>query len=378
MPIRLVYVVSHPIQYQAPLLRLIAADPDIRLNVLFEHTQTAETFYDPGFGRPVRWDIPLTAGYEHDTINNTENLKSHIQSSDIVWVHGWDSVIRRKALTIANSVGVPVLMRGENTQAAMPDGPGIKGLAKRWYLSRIFEKCDGFLCIGTDNRSYYESHGVEPTRLHFMPYTVDNEFFQREIERAAAKRETFRRELGIDSGSPVILYSGKLQRRKHPVTLLKAFLKLDHGALGDPFLLFVGDGEERPRLEAQAFSSSANMRLLGFRNQTELPAFYDLADIFVLPAERGPWGLAVNEAMNAGCVPIVSAECGCAADLIDETCGRIVTPGSEAALTSAIDDTLCDPVELASMSVAAREKISRWGFPESIGGIKKALNAVLR
>ena len=35
--LRLLYLVSHPIQYQAPLLRLIARDDDIQLSVLFEH-----------------------------------------------------------------------------------------------------------------------------------------------------------------------------------------------------------------------------------------------------------------------------------------------------------------------------------------------------
>ena len=43
---RLLYVVSHPIQYQAPLLRLIAAQPDIALTVLFERIPAGEV--DPG------------------------------------------------------------------------------------------------------------------------------------------------------------------------------------------------------------------------------------------------------------------------------------------------------------------------------------------
>lgn len=376
MPINLVYLVSHPIQYQAPLLRLIATDADIRLKVLFENMETAESYFDPGFSKAVKWDVPLTDGYDHELVGRTDNIERHLLGCDALWVHGWDSSVRRKALSLAAKTGVPVLMRGENTLAAMPDGLGIRGAAKRWYLDGIFKKCSGFLCIGTDNRRYYEAHGVASSRLHSMPYAVDNDFFRQECERAAQKQDVLRRELDVDANAPVILFAGKLQRRKHPGTLLEAFLNIDHAALGNPVLLFAGDGEERPRLEAQMLHCHANMRILGFKNQTELPALYDLADIFVLPAEREPWGLAVNEAMNAGCVPIVSPEWGCAADLIDDTCGRIVSPGKAAVLTSVINDILYDREKLNAMGRSARDNISNWGLPESVTGLKQAIAAL--
>jgi len=376
VPFNLLYLVGHPIQYQAPLLRLIAGDTDIRLKVLFEHMETAESYFDPGFGKAVKWDVPLTDGYDHELVGGAANLETHLTGCDALWVHGWDSSVRRKALSLAGKASVPVFMRGENTLAAMPDGPGLRGAVKRWYLDGIFKKCSGFLYIGSDNRRYYEAHGIANERLHSMPYAVDNEFFRKECERAAPGRDALRRELGIDADAPVILFAGKLQRRKHPATLLKAYMNLDHAALGHPVLLFAGDGEERPRLEAQALHSHANMKILGFKNQTELPALYDLADLFVLSAEREPWGLAVNEAMNAGCVPIVSPECGCAADLIDETCGRTVSPGNAAALTSVIDDVLCDREELNAMARSAREKISNWGLLESLAGLKQAIAAL--
>ena len=53
-----------------------------------------------------------------------------------------------------------VLMRDENTLRAIPEGGGLRGMVKRRYLNGIFRRCDGFLCIGPDNRRYYEAHGV--------------------------------------------------------------------------------------------------------------------------------------------------------------------------------------------------------------------------
>src|ERR1700756_3046963 len=62
-PLRLAYFVSHPIQYQAPLLRRIAAEKDIDLKVFFSSDISVREYVDPGFGVPVKWDVPLLEGY---------------------------------------------------------------------------------------------------------------------------------------------------------------------------------------------------------------------------------------------------------------------------------------------------------------------------
>ena len=50
--------------------------------------------------------------------------------------------------------------------------------------------------------------------------------------------------------------------------------------------------------------------------QAELPRYYDLADVLVLPSEWEPWGLVVNEAMSAGCAMMASDRVAAAADLV--------------------------------------------------------------
>ena len=59
-----------------------------------------------------------------------------------------------------------------------------------------------------------------------------------------------------------------------------------------------------------------SIRFLGFQNQSELPRFFDLADVFCLPSVHEPWGLIVNDAMAAGRAVVVSDEVGSAADLV--------------------------------------------------------------
>jgi glycosyltransferase involved in cell wall biosynthesis len=101
-----------------------------------------------------------------------------------------------------------------------------------------------------------------------------------------------------------------------------------------------------------------------------MPAIYALADVFVLPSEREPWGLAVNEAMACGTAVVASDEVGAAYDLIDESCGRIVRSGDPEDLAAAIRIVLAHAPE---MGMAARRRIAAWDFHADLRGLRQAL-----
>ena len=63
---RLAYLVSHPIQYQAPLLRRISVEANIDLTVFFCSDLSVQTYLDDGFGQAVQWDVPLLEGYRYE------------------------------------------------------------------------------------------------------------------------------------------------------------------------------------------------------------------------------------------------------------------------------------------------------------------------
>jgi hypothetical protein len=77
--IRLAYLVSHPIQYQAPLLRQIAADPDIDLTVFFCSDNSTRKHIDEGFGQVIEWDTLLLDGYKHVFLKSFMAMTAHRQ-----------------------------------------------------------------------------------------------------------------------------------------------------------------------------------------------------------------------------------------------------------------------------------------------------------
>ena len=388
---RLAYVVSHPIQYQAPLLRHLAEDGEVDVTVLFLSDLSTRSYRDPGFGHEVEWDVPLLEGYRHSFLPAwgsrgalsfwrplTRRLGREIIRGrfDALWVHGYAHQALLRAMRLGRRRGLPVLLRGESHLESHPRGRArarLKNLVLRW----LFTGVDGFLAIGSLNRSYYRHYGVPDERLFSMPYAVDNEFFRTRAAESRHGRAGLRTELGLPAGAPVILFASKLVARKRAGDLLFAFERLRAGWTGvPPTLVLVGDGPQRPELEARAAGGGV-VRFAGFRNQSEMPRFYDLCDVFVLPSEHEPWGLVVNEVMNAGRPVLVSDHVGAGADLVvDGENGFVFPTGDVAALARALESVLRDPQRKREMGRRSLDRVAGWSFEQDRKGLLRALHAV--
>ena len=369
---KLLYIVSHPIQYQAPLLRQISAETDIDLKVIFEDDFSESRYFDPGFGVDVEWDVALLDGYESVLLREI-NSAEYLREADVIWFHGWQSRQFRKLLKLAKSIGTPVLMRGENWSVAMPDGKFLKGWLKRFYLNQIFSKCDAYLAIGSANHTYYLEHGIAEDKIFNVPYAVDNVFFEAPSTKETA--EKFRQELGITANQKMVLFAGKFTPRKKPDLLLKAWAEVDWNPSDRPALVFVGDGDLKTSLMADAERTEFkdNIHFTGFRNQTELPGIYRAADVFVLASEKEPWGLGINEAMASGTAVIASDQCGASFDLLSNETGAVVEAGSVMDLASALLNVVGHSEKCGR---AAKKRIANWDFAADIAGLKSALEYI--
>jgi glycosyltransferase involved in cell wall biosynthesis len=389
---RLAYFLSHPTQCQAPLLRKIAADPDISLEVFFYSDFSLGAYRDidspGGLDRSIEWDVPLVEGYRHQFLNcwghhkrqnlmmqpiakNIPNLLK--MGFDAIWIHGWSWVCSLQAVLAAQSLGIPVLLRGTSNGLNEPTHP-IKRKAKQEFLNWLFPKIDRFLYVGTLNQQFYQAHGIPDEKLFPMPYVVDNDYFRQGALTAAPHREMLRQSLNLGPDRPIILYAGRLIECKHPEDLLAAYRSLSPDGIQEPqpYLLFVGEGASRSALEIAAQSTGwKSIRFLGFQNQSALPALYELCDVFVLPSSFETWGLTINEVMNAGKAVIVSNQVGCGSDLVlDRHNGCVCPTGNIPALVDAIQWAIAHAKTAGECSL---RRIETWSFNESIAGLKQSL-----
>jgi glycosyltransferase involved in cell wall biosynthesis len=394
--VRLAYVVSHPIQYQAPLLRRIAAEPDIDLTVLFGSDFSARGYQDRGFGVEVAWDTPLLDGYKNEVLprirdNGTVTATTPLNRGflnrmrspdgsaafDALWVHGYASLNSLQAILAANLLGIPVILRADMWLADRPRS-SFKLFLKRALLHDLRHFIAATLPVGSANARYWSHYFGDRFPQFLMPYAVDNATFAAGANTSEEAQAELRRKLGLDPARPIILFASKLQTRKRCIDLLEAYAALVQQMQLTPYLLIAGDGEERASLEERTTTLGlAGVRFLGFQNQSSLPALLGLASVFVLPSQHEPWGLIVNEAMACGCPVIASSDVAAAHDLLRSSeaqpAGLVYPVGDVAALTRSLARVLTDPRTVTAMGAAARERIATWSFAEDVQALRSAL-----
>ncbi len=389
---RLLHVVSHPIQYFTPLYKEMAADPEMDFTVLFCSRHGAEESLDPQFGVSIKWDIPLLDGYRHRFLKNHARRESiegffglvnfgivrelwAAPRGTAVWVHGWGYATAVMAVIFGKLFGHRILLRGENTlviEAAKPDG--LKKRVNQFWLRRVLFKCvDAFLAVGRQNTAYFEMMSVEPSRIFQAPYCIDNRRFTSFFEENRSRRAEIRAELGIPEGKRVIVCSGKFIEKKRPLDLLRAVERLPNRA--EVFTVFVGEGELRGEMEAfiKENRMGAEVMLTGFVNQSEMPKYYLAADLYAMCSGIWEtWGLSTNEAMCFGLPVVLSDMVGSAHDLIDGN-GFMFKTGDVGELSERIQQILSLPTaDFEKMQSRSREIIQHYSYERVAAAIKTA------
>lgn len=325
---KLAIVSTHPIQYNAPVFKLLAERKRIRVKVFYTWSQSLDEVSDKGFGIDVKWDIPLLEGYEYQSISNiakspgTSSRKGFCNpelipeiekfSPDAVLVFGW--FLKSHFEVIRYFKGkIPVVFRGDST--LLDDRHGIKTFLRWIFLRWIYSYIDYALYVGSCNKSYFIKHGISQDKLIFAPHAVDNlRFADNKYQYDAT---IWRESLGFRSEDLVILFAGKFIAKKNPLMLIDALQRVNRD-IGKPIkLLLVGNGELEEFIRVKT-KGDPNCKIIGFQNQSKMPVVYRLGDVFCMPSQ-GPnetWGLAINEAMASSLPILASDRVGCHVDLI--------------------------------------------------------------
>jgi glycosyltransferase involved in cell wall biosynthesis len=374
----LAIVVSHPIQYYAPLFRELAKR--IELTVFFGHGATPDDQAKAGFGVRFEWDVDLLSGYTHRFLRNVAKRPSLDRFAgcdtpeigerlcegrfDAVLVHGWYLKSFLQALFAAKRQGLPVLVRGDSHLETPRSA--VKRLAKSVAYPPFLRLFDAALHVGTRSRDYWTRYGYPASRLFFSPHCVDAAWFAARATQQA--RNALREQLGIDPKSKALLFAGKLVAFKRPLDVVSAAARLRTEGR-NLCVLVAGAGPLESEMRAAAVTAGVPMHTLSFCNQTAMPSLYAAADVLVLPSERETWGLVANEALACGLPIVLSDAVGSAPDLVgDGLVGRVFPLGDVGALAAAIANVLDSPPS----AVAIAAKSAAFSLERAADGILRA------
>jgi glycosyltransferase involved in cell wall biosynthesis len=184
-------------------------------------------------------------------------------------------------------------------------------------------------------------------------------------------------------GPPTVLFVGRLVERKGVPYLIEAISLLRDASIR---LVIVGDGPERPKLEAAArrLGIADRVEFRGKIPAAELQAAYARATAFVLPSvfdARGDTeglGVVALEAMNYG-TPVVASRIGGIPDVVEDgVTGLLVPPGDAAALAAALRRLLDEPDLARKLGEAGRRRLREQFSWEAITARWEAVYRSLR
>ena len=385
---RIAFINTHPIQYFAPLYAYLNRTGAFAVTALYLSDFSVRGALDRAFGQVVKWDVDLLSGYNVRFVKGAElrdepkgffsivapQIWREVSRGgfDALVVHGHTPAAVLIAAAAARWVGVPVFAR-EETHLGLRRGL-LKRIVRKPLMGAFYRSLSGVLAIGSANAAFYGAMGVPDDRIFCVPYTVDNARFIEGARLSEVQRKKVRAELGVADDFPIVLYAAKLQARKNPDDLLRAAGRLKDRGISF-HVAMVGSGEMAADLvDLAARLKLDNVHFHGFVNQGTLPQLYGAADVFVLPSENEPWGLAINEAMCAGLPIVASTGVGCIPDLVQECVnGKTFVPGDVEGLTNALQPILVDVETRQRMGAASRDIISRWSYAECAVGLQTAL-----
>ncbi|MCB9828354.1 MAG: glycosyltransferase family 4 protein [Planctomycetes bacterium] len=386
-PLRVVFVTTHPIQYQVPWMRGVAQTPGIDAHVLYGMLPDAKQ-QGVGFGVAFTWDVPLLEGYAWSALENVASAPSLSTregidtpdigrrlaelAPDVVVVCGWQSRSLVQAARSASKLRLPVVVRGESND--LRPRPLWKRLLHRAFLKRF----DAALAIGTANARFLRAAGMPASAITLAPYSVDT----RHLADAARDRARFgaaaRARWDIPEDAVVALFVGKLEAKKRPLNLVEAVARALPNA-GNLHLLVIGAGPLDGEVKARAKAFGVPATFTGFLNQGELGPAYAAGDVFVLPSDHGEtWGLVVNEAQYVGLPVVVSDQVGCGPDLVTPgRTGWVYACGDVDALAARLVQLAQDREMRGRLGAAGKARVADFTIERAVEATVGALRAVV-
>jgi len=234
--------------------------------------------------------------------------------SAIRWMH------KRNKPVIGWGLGSPSPLRPS------PDGRGVG--VRVW--ARFINQFDAMISYSQRGADEYAALGFPKEKIFVAHNSV-----------ALPPSEPMSGRLSTSHFPLTILFVGRLQARKRVDSLLRACTEIK-----DIRLVIVGDGPERAALESLAKEIYPRAEFVGSKHGTEIKAYFEAADLFVLP---GTGGLAVQEAMSHGLPIIVAQGDGTQDDLVRKENGWQIPPDDYQALVSTMKDALSDVARLRKM-----------------------------
>jgi glycosyltransferase involved in cell wall biosynthesis len=225
---------------------------------------------------------------------------------------------------IADALGIPYVIAEASHAEKRARGPYAQNHAA---AATAIARADAAIVInGADGEGL--ARILPPERCHRLPPFLDAERLAAP-SRAEARR-ALSKEFGLPREEPWALSVAMMRAPDKLASyrlLAEAMRRLRHRTWR---LILVGDGPERPAVEAAFAPLRERVVFAGLKAPEEIARFHAAADLFAWPAVNEAYGMAILEAEAAG-LPIVAGKVGGVAEIVADGQTGLLAPADDPA-----------------------------------------------
>lgn len=281
------------------------------------------------------------AGWIVHTLNSIPTYLPYARQADIL--HAQTFASAPPAMLAKRRYGLPMVLTLHTSHfLRLARKPAWQPVLRRiiraadWLLAASEEIRDVALGLHPHPRAEALTNGVDTDLFHPVPPTLPP---TPGVTRIIVPRRLFQK-----NGVEYLVRALPLIRRALPVEAV-----------------LVGDGPERPRLEALAreLGVSESVRFLGTRPNREMPGLLASAAVAVFPSLLEATSVAALEAMSCR-VPVAASRVGGLPQIVDETVGTLFEPADPEGLAAALTALLRRPGLQAIGELARNRVVTQW------------------
>lgn len=288
-------------------------------------------------------------------------FRTNSKRFDLIHLHNYRTYQNIPVARHTYKTGIPYVLQSHGSIPAISEKTWLKTLYDVIWGRSILNRACRVVAVSEIEKRQCFSAGIPDERIEVVPNGVDIERFT-----SLPPRGQFRKRIGIDQSTRVVLYLGRVHRIKGLGFLVKSFAYLMELDPDIDLLLVIAGPDDGYLRELTTLTNTLGLssRVRFIEETANIAELYRDADLFVSPSEYEIFGLTPYEALLCGTPALVSKSCGCSSFLDETGYGYSVRYGDIEELGSTMREIIKNPDQYKRLAeLAAKHIITHmtWG-----------------
>ncbi len=278
-------------------------------------------------------------------------VKREMKNFDVVHINGYRSPMILPVVTAARKARIPIVIQPHGAMPIIVNSQTIKKLYDKVFGQTELKDISALIALQESERQQALAHNIPAERIVILPNGIDPS----DMEQAPPPG-SFRKRLGIFPEKPVILFLGRINKKKGADMLVEAFAQMENKSAH----LIIAGPDDGQLSEVQGliakYGLAERVSLPGLVTGSDVLAAFRDADLFVLPCRADTFPVVIMESCLAGTPMVITDRC----EIADMVKNRVsdVTPFDAKLFAQSMDNLLTNREKYAEYKANCTEIIT--------------------